>query len=167
MHAKRILQMAVLSTLVLTGAATGQQKPAPAAPANQVTPLKVQVVFKEYDGAKQITNLPYTVPVIASERLNMSNLRMLLGFSGPLGTEIDCGATPLGGGLYRVFLTVSRSYVSQIKPAEPHEPIFRSFRASFPLLMRNGQTIEDMMATDPVSGRVLKVDVTLRVLKQR
>jgi hypothetical protein len=43
--------------------------------------------------------------------------------------------------------------------------VFSGFRSSVQLLMRDGQTVQSMMATDPVSGRVLKIDVTLNVVK--
>ena len=45
------------------------------------------------------------------------------------------------------------------------QPIIRQFRALFRLLLRDGQTVQGTMATDPVSGRVLKLDVTLNVVK--
>ncbi len=45
------------------------------------------------------------------------------------------------------------------------QPVIRTFRTSLKLLMRDGQTVQSTMATDPVSGRVLKVDITLSVVK--
>jgi hypothetical protein len=43
--------------------------------------------------------------------------------------------------------------------------MFRSFRASFVPLLRDGQTVQYTAATDPVSGEVVKIDVTVTVLK--
>jgi len=45
------------------------------------------------------------------------------------------------------------------------KPVVQSFKAELDLLLRDGQTIQSTLATDPVSGRVSKVDVTLNVLK--
>ncbi len=44
-------------------------------------------------------------------------------------------------------------------------PTLRTFRASNELLLRDGQTMEFMAATDKVSGEVIKAEVTLTVLK--
>jgi hypothetical protein len=44
-------------------------------------------------------------------------------------------------------------------------PSFRSFRTNFSALLRDGQTTQHTSATDPVSGEVMKVDVTLNVMK--
>jgi len=45
------------------------------------------------------------------------------------------------------------------------QPIVRQYRSTMTLLLKDGQTVQRSMATDPVSGRVLKVDVTLNVVK--
>jgi hypothetical protein len=44
-------------------------------------------------------------------------------------------------------------------------PMFRSFDSSFQVLLRDGQTTQYTTATDPVSGEMTKIDVTLNVLK--
>jgi hypothetical protein len=44
-------------------------------------------------------------------------------------------------------------------------PMFRSFNSSFQALLRDGQTTQYVSATDPVSGEVMKIDVTLNLLK--
>jgi hypothetical protein len=41
----------------------------------------------------------------------------------------------------------------------------RNFNSSFTLLLRDGQTAQVSSATDPISGEVLKVVVTLNVVK--
>jgi len=43
--------------------------------------------------------------------------------------------------------------------------ILRNFNSSFTLLLRDGQTAQVSSATDPISGEVLKVVVTLNVVK--
>ena len=44
-------------------------------------------------------------------------------------------------------------------------PSFRSFNSSFSALMREGQTTQYTSATDPVTGEVMKIDVTVNVMK--
>jgi hypothetical protein len=45
------------------------------------------------------------------------------------------------------------------------EPMIRQFRGDMTLLLRDGQESEATVATDPLTGRVLKVEVVLTVLK--
>jgi hypothetical protein len=42
---------------------------------------------------------------------------------------------------------------------------FRSFKANFTILLGDGQTTQYTSAVDPVSGEVMKIDVTLNVIK--
>ncbi len=165
-----------------------------------MVPIKVQVVFKEYKGAKELSSLPYTIPAPASNHPSKSTLRMGLRVPIPygngqfgyqnVGTDIDCIGSILGGGLFKIQLTLSRSslyspknatfntnsYVTQQPEISGKEnksmafglapqPIFSNFSTSLDLVMRDGQTIESTMATDPISGRVLRVDITLHVVK--
>ena len=44
-------------------------------------------------------------------------------------------------------------------------PAFRSFKSNFTVLLRDGQTTQYTSAVDPVSGEVMKIDVTLNVIK--
>jgi hypothetical protein len=44
-------------------------------------------------------------------------------------------------------------------------PAFRAFNATFSMLLRDGQTMQYASATDSVSGEVVKIDVSLNVLK--
>jgi hypothetical protein len=45
------------------------------------------------------------------------------------------------------------------------QPVVQQFRSQLNLLIRDGQTIQSTMATDPVTGHVLQVDVSLNVIK--
>jgi hypothetical protein len=47
----------------------------------------------------------------------------------------------------------------------PGNPSFRSFRASDSLVLKDGQTAQFTTAVDKVSGEIVKVDVTLTVVK--
>jgi hypothetical protein len=155
-----------------------------------VTPLRVQVVFAEFEGDKKIGNLPYTFLVNADDRGSQAAVRM--GLRVPIetssntgvkqfqyqdvGTNIDGRAAKADDGRFFLSLSVERSSVylpgtegksaavggSEISSAQP---IVQQFRTQVNLLIRDGQTIQSTVATDPVTGHVTKVDVTLNVIK--
>jgi hypothetical protein len=154
------------------------------------TPLRVQVVFTEYDGDKRISSLPYTLMVNADDPGYTAAVRM--GLRVPIETSSNTGVkqvqyqdvgTNLDGrgektedGRFLLRLGVERSSVylpgaSQKQASiggnevSSGQPIIQQFRTQVNLLFRDGQTIESTVATDPVTGHVLKVDVTLNVIK--
>jgi hypothetical protein len=87
-----------------------------------------------------------------------------------IGTEIDCGASTTEDGRFRVQLTISDSSVytdvqDTSVPVAGKLPVFRSFRSSNTLVLRDGQSRQFTAATDRISGEVVRVEVTLTVLK--
>ena len=93
-----------------------------------------------------------------------------------VGTNIDCGATfdESRPGIFQLALTVSDSSVGLDSPKRAGSgdgpvaadlPSFRNFNSSFTALLRDGQTMQYTSATDPVSGEVMKIDVTAAVMK--
>jgi hypothetical protein len=89
-----------------------------------------------------------------------------------VGTNIDCTVMrPTDDGRFQIELMFDDSSVygeglapgSNAPPAG--NPSFRSFRASDSLMLKDGQTAQFTTATDKVSGDVIKVDVTLTVVK--
>ena len=98
-----------------------------------------------------------------------------------VGTNIDSRAHSVADGRYAVDLRVERSslYVAfrdkennfqgkewTAGEAPPGDaPMVRQFRGDVALLLRDGQPSEATVATDPLSGRVLKIEVVLTVLK--
>lgn len=156
-----------------------------------ITPLRVQVVFNEFDGEKRISSLPYTISINADEpsgpraQLRMG-LRVPVQTGGPdgakqfqyidMGTNIDGSAEKEAEGRFGLHLSVERSSAysptagqkpSIIGGAEINsiQPVIQQFKTSMHLRIRDGQTIQSTVSTDPVTGRVIKVDVTLTVLK--
>ncbi|GEM_PF-746520 len=201
---KRFAVAAAMLLLHFTGvAARAQETPSVGegkdAVGVRVIPLKIQVVFSEYDGEKKISSLPYTLNHNAElpgpKDGTRTSLRM--GIRVPIatgsfgsgsakegqlintqfqyqnvGTDIDCRVRVLPGGVYQLRLDLRRSSVyaaspdarqSDIKPSDvmAGQPFFREFSGSADLLLKDGQTGQTTMATDPVTGRVLRVDVTL------
>ena len=91
-----------------------------------------------------------------------------------VGTNIDCTAAPdpATPGVFQLVMTVSDTSVSLgsgprqgSSPVAPDVPNFRSFNSSFTALLRDGQTTQYTSATDPLSGEVMKIDVTLNLMK--
>jgi len=151
-----------------------------------VTPLRVQVIFTEYEGEKKISSLPYTLLVNADDRGAVAAVRM--GLRVPIevsanqvqyqdvGTNLDGRAEKADDARFLLKLNVEKSSVyspgASQKPASvggneisSRQPIVQQFRTQVNLLIRDGQTIQSTVATDPVTGHTLKVDVTLNVIK--
>jgi hypothetical protein len=188
------VSLAVVVLVVPRLLAQDKEKPAgdpkPAQAEKIITPLRVQVVFTEFDGDKRVSSLPYTLLVNADDGGSVAALRM--GLRVPIetssnagvkqiqyqdvGTNIDGFANRTDGDRFRLKLSVEKSSVylpgTSQKPAavggneiSSAQPIVQLFRTQVNLLIRDGQAIQSTVATDPVTGHVTKVDVTLNVIK--
>lgn len=159
----------------------------------EYTTLRLQVVIAEYDGEKKISNLPYTLLVNSGdthERGSKASIRM--GLRVPIatsqssssasfqyldvGTNLDGWANKTEDGRFDLHLSVERSSTYSANAghatgtttgseAVANQPVIQSFRSELDVIVRDGQTIQTTVATDPVSGRVIKVDVTANVVK--
>lgn len=146
----------------------------------KLVPLRVQVVFTRLLGDKKVSSYPYTLNVNAGDPRG-SAVRM--GIQVPLsvradvnqpatvmfkdvGTNLDCNAKLMDEGRYRLDFTLEQgSLAAGGWEAISSTPVLRTFRSSSNLIMRDGQTSRYVAATDPVSGEVLQVDVTMNVVK--
>jgi hypothetical protein len=172
--------MALLGLTLLSAPARAQEKAEPTPSRKNTTPIRVQLVFARYAGDKKISSMPYALSLGAPgrpARLRMGiEVPVVLDGSGKqqyrnVGTNLDCSAELLDDGRYRLELTVEQSSIhvpEQDKKAAgsgPENPLFRTFNVSFTVVLRDTQTASHVLATDPVSGEFLKLDVTLAVLK--
>ncbi len=88
-----------------------------------------------------------------------------------VGTNIDCYAAVTEDGRFKSYLTIEDTSVypegqtTQGAPRLNDVPTFRSFRSSNVVVLKDGQSTEFAAATDKISGEVVKVDVTLTVVK--
>ncbi len=97
-----------------------------------------------------------------------------------VGTNIDARAVTTDSGSYDLSLNLERSWVEgdvllpgdkqgstspEANSREFRQPIIRQFKTELVLTMRDGQTIQTTQATDPLSGRVLTITVTMNVVK--
>jgi len=196
---KRLNYLVAPFLIVLAaGTGFGQEKPKteekPKAE-SQSLPIKVQIVFTEFEGDKKVKSLPYTMDLNASDspELRLGGwAKMRIGSRVPVyvgnnqmqyidvGTNIDARGAYSGAGHLLLQLNVERSWVegevsvpvtkpdtASSEPPSGHfrEPIIRGFKSELELKLREGQSIESTMATDPISGKLLKVEVSFVALK--
>jgi hypothetical protein len=191
--AKVALLVAVLAVLTRSGA--GQEKnksegaPSAEARPTEVTPLRVGVTFVEFEGDKKVKSLPYTLVVVADAKNPKSVVKVgsrVPVYTGKdfgmqyldVGSNIDCMAFHAKDGECDLTLSLDRSWVegdvpvpveksnsSQSSFGQFPEPIVRQFRSDLSLRLHDGQSVESTFATDPLSGKVFKVEVSLTVLK--
>jgi hypothetical protein len=172
---------------------SAQEKPqsqdaAPEARQTETTPLKISITFTEFEGDKKVKSLPYTTIVIADGKNPKSVLKMgsrVPVYTGKeygmqyldVGSNIDCQASRTNDNKFDLRMTLDRSWVEGNVgvPVDPgttaqtsgefRQPIVRQFRSDLSLTLRDGQTVESSFATDPLSGKVFKVEVSLNIVK--
>jgi hypothetical protein len=183
-----VVLVAVMMLTLGLSAQEKETKPEEATSARHAKPLtvKVSVTFVEFEGEKKVKSLPYTLVVVTEEQ--PSKVRM--GSRVPIytgkengmqyvdvGSNIDCQATRTADGAYDLRLSLDRSWVEGDVPVTVEkssssspigqfpEPVIRQFRSDLKLILREGQMLESSFATDPLSGKVFKVEVTLNLVK--
>jgi hypothetical protein len=158
-------------------------------PAGPEIEYRVQFVVSEFDGAKKVSSLPYVlsttsvnsrpklriggrVPVVTGTKAGDSSFQYI-----DIGTNIDCTVKPSDNGKYSLDFIVDRSSVyvpgdDKVKrewslgdPVPNEDPLLLSFRGDLRILLRDGETREATEMTDPLTGHVIKVDVTLNIAK--
>jgi hypothetical protein len=187
--------MKKLSYLFLLGALClpilqlhAQEKPKAEERVKVPTPVKVQIVFTEYDGEKKISSMPYSFTVITDEKLGgnystslRTGIRVPIQTEGKdqkttymdIGSNIDCGIRTEDDGRFHLYLIFDRSALYPNKSsegerlvAEPNGlPLIRQFRTGENLILKDGQTSENLLSTDPLNGHTLRVSVTINVQK--
>lgn len=159
-------------------------KPAP--PSRTITPLRLQITLSRYQGEKKISSVPYSLPIsIGGQRVTFSigaqvpyattqttdNVKTPSYSYRNVGVGINVsGQLMVEPGVYMFNISVedsSLSTSSQIQgaPSISGVPIFRNFSTSGTILLRDGQTSQLATAGDPITGEIMRVDVTLSVVK--
>ena len=185
-----ILVVIALTTLGLSSV-RAQDKPKPDDRALSATPLKIQIVFTEFEGDKKVKSLPYTMVFTAGTHRDAEVAKLRVGSRIPVlagkdgeyqyvdvGTNLDCRAEHLEDGRYGLKLSLDRSWVqgemhlSGDQPAgtsggngDSGQPVIGGYRADSYLIARDGQTVETTVATDPLNGKQLKIELTLTAPK--
>ena len=190
---KMFRMMPAAMALMATVALAAQDAPTPQAVPRTtgLVSLRVSLVMSRYQGEKRITSAPFTLWVTANHN-DRTSLRMgnqipvpttMIGAGGErsttyqyrdVGTNIDCTASTVQDGAFRLALTLTDSSVYYPDRADPTaasttpttaSPAFRNFNSTFNILLRDGQTAQYTSVTDQVSGQVIKLDVTINVQK--
>ena len=165
-----------------------QEKPKSEERATVLIPIKVQVVFTEFEGEKKISSMPYAFTVPAGDKAGVNNgasirtgVRVPIEIDGKdqkttyidVGSNIDCRIQSGEDGRFLVTLNFDRSAIYPNKTPEGErlvnepngQPVVRQFRTSESLLLRDGQTSENTLSTDPLNGHTMRVSVTINVQK--
>jgi hypothetical protein len=165
-----------------------QERPKSEEKAKPSVPIKVQIVFTEFDGDKKISSMPYSFMVIADEKVGgYYSTSLRTGVRVPvetgnkdqqitymdIGFNIDCGIRSEEDGRYRVYLIFDRSAFYPNKSPEGErmvanpggQPLIRQFRTSENLILKDGQTSDNIVSTDPLNGHTLRVSVTINLQK--
>ncbi|HEY2548652.1 MAG TPA: hypothetical protein VGI46_21435 [Candidatus Acidoferrum sp.] len=160
----------------------------------QTTPIKVQIVFTELDGDKKVKTLPYSMYINAPDanEIKPGWVKFRIGSRLPIyvgknemqyvdvGTNVDARSAYTGDGHVLLQMTLERSWVegevsfpmtkgdcSQLDSSAGHfqEPIIRGYKSELDLKLREGQPVESTVMTDPISGKLEKVEISFTVLK--
>jgi len=193
MRKARFMVATLAALAVISPHVFAQEKTSPGSKTPPAT-LKMQLVITEHEGEKKLANLPYTFFLRAGEggsaspwtKVRMgSRVPVYVGKDGGMqyidvGTNIDARGVSADDGRFDISLNLERSWVEGdvLVPAErpagsaaePNaaqfkEPIIRQFKTELTQAMHDGQTIQSTQATDPLSGRVLTITVTMNVAK--
>jgi len=188
---RRKLLPLVVALLALPGRSQAQDTPKPEATKPETSAerrgptatLRVQLVITRFQGEKKLASLPYTFVVTAGG----NRARMRMGVDTPIpttttssdtgkalttyqyknvGTNIDCSAVDRKDGLYQLSIGVENSSaLTGVGASVEGVPLFRRFETNLDPLMRDGQSVQTVASTDPVTGEVVKIDVTMNVVK--
>jgi Flp pilus assembly secretin CpaC len=154
----------------------------------RIVPLKLQVVVSKYQGEKRVSAMPYILSLATSRgrvSLRMGGEIPLVTSAGfgnapavtnvnyrPVGTNIDCAAEVLDGERYGLNIGLEDSSVYSedqevrgLSKAGSDQPSFNTFKANETVILKDGESRQFTAATDKITGQVIKVDVTLTVLK--
>ena len=146
--------------------------------------LRVQLVLSRFEGDRKLGSLPYTFVLTPNSQNPVSGAaRLRMGVDVPVpkpasaadtsiqyqnvGTNIDVvNVRELAGGRYQFDVNVQNSTaLPAADGAKGSPPLFRRFDYTFNAVLRDGQTMQTVASTDPVSGEVIKIDVTLNVVR--
>lgn len=155
--------------------------------AKELTPVKLQIVFAEFDGDKKVSSMPYTFMMLTSKNSGSHGASLRTGIRIPVeidgkdqkttymdvGSNVDCDVAVQDDGRFLVHLILDRSGLYPNKTSEGErlvsqpngQPIIHAFRTNESLLLKDGQTLENTVSTDPLNGHTMRVNVTLNVLK--
>lgn len=178
----KMFAAALVAAVALAGAGLSAQDQRP-----PVVPAKVDVVITRYQAEKKVSSLPYSL-MVNLNRSGATSLRM--GVDVPIGTtsrtndgvtttqttfrnvgtSIDCRGETRPDGRFELFVNVSDSSIATESraggaPVRLDPLTIQTFTTSNNLTLRENVPMEFIAATDKVTGEVVKISVTLTVIK--
>jgi hypothetical protein len=157
--------------------------------------LRVQIAISRLQGERKVGSIPYTLLLTSDGRkarlrmgvevpVAVATLAAGETAKAPVtsfqyrnvGTNIDCWMEDRREGLYQLSLNVESSSVYSSPDSRtnvglsetglaPNQPLFRTFNVGLNPTLRDGQTVQAVASTDPVTGEVVKIDVTMNVVR--
>jgi hypothetical protein len=175
--------------LLLATAGASQEKGGAERPSKVMVPLKVQLVVTKQLGDKKISSLSYSFPCNTTD----PKLSLNLGVEVPVpvrkgekveflyrsvGSNIECEASALPESRFNLHLAFEQSALYNVGPKTgPMVPaetldnrvdnptLFRTAKSLFNAVLRDGQTTQAVAGTDPLTGEIVTIDVTLAVVR--
>jgi hypothetical protein len=150
------------------------------------------VTLSRFDGDRKISSLPYTLSINANTvggRESMANLRMGAQVPVPMmtlvtpaqgkdaakpttsfnyrdvGTNIDLVVRRLDSERFHLSITVSDTSVVDDKAKTALSPSFRQYSSGNQVVLKDGQSAQFSTAPDKVTGEIVKIDVSLNIVK--
>jgi hypothetical protein len=145
--------------------------------------VDVEVVLSRYQGEQRVANLPYTLRLVEGGPGRQAQLRV--GVELPIeveegvfqyknvGTHIDCSAVATSDqreadrDRYELWLAIKHSGVvpssPEVEAPFAGAPMFSTFQIESRVVLSNGERVELVGSTDPVTGEVMRIQVALRV----
>jgi hypothetical protein len=150
-------------------------------------PVKVQIVFSEFEGEKKISSMPYSFIAITDEKVGgyystslRTGVRIPVEVDGKdqkatymdVGSNIDFGIRTTPDDRYHLYMIFERSALYPSTPDDKlpsrtpgQPPLVRQFKASENMILKDGQTSESVVSTDPLNGHSLHITVTINLVK--
>lgn len=176
----RIVGALLCAGLLSTGLAA--QAPGAAHASDRVS-LKVDITIAHYEGEKKISSKPYSLRVTTNSQTSLTVGRQVVipnpaaerGYIyNPIGTNLNVSASQPSDGRFSLDLRVEETSIDPISVQPPTPivpgasdppPAIASMRVTNTVILRDGETTEFLSSTDPISGKVSKVEIRLTVLK--
>jgi hypothetical protein len=174
--------MLAFVTGALAGQDRGGQPPAPQQPAaarpepvRAAPAVRLQVVLSRFNGDKRISNQPYMLVTAANGRpkalrigaevpIVPGSTKEGAGYKS-IGTNIVAEVTVQDDGRFLANVNVESSSPYPEDQKQLGRPAFRNYRLDGIAYLRDGQTAEIATVTDALTGEVVKMEVTLTVVK--
>jgi len=151
-------------------------------------PLQVQIVIARYLNDKRVSSLPFSLSM-SSAPGSKANVRMGGNVAVPstvftpqsgdgkaspltsynfqqVGTNIDVSAVPSVDARLGLNVTISETTLKAADPgSQLNVPSTNNYQSSNTVFVKDGETAQFTAATDRISGEVVRIEVTAKVVK--